>query len=215
MRILILFCFIFSACHIQTRQVAGSAKSDGRLGQALNGSEVILIGTSLTAAKQICQSLSAKEVFFRQNYLTKKFRLRALETDCSKNSKANDFDAILDSVNANMAMFYRPQIAVSFYQYEDSSKFGVVSEICTKIMKGDTVTDTIISGNIKSVYSFSTNRVKIEFATKDFKNINYIKDKTVELQINQNGVISPRTETSLCGNGASLIMNQSILSLPD
>jgi hypothetical protein len=215
MRIVILFCFIISACHIQTKQGAGSAKSDGRLGQALSGSEVILSGTSLSAAKQICQSLSAKEVLFRQNYLNKKFRLRVNETDCSGISKANDFEAILDSSSAQAPLFYQPLIAVSFYQFEDTGNYGVLSAICQKIIRGDAVSNTVTSGNIKSVYAFFSNKVKIEFATKNLSKQTYIKDKTIDLQMSSTGVISPRTETTFCNNGGSLVINQSILSFPN
>jgi hypothetical protein len=214
MRLLIIFFLILCGCHIQTRQIAGSAKSDGRLGQALNGSEVILTGASLSAAKQICQSLSAKDVFFRQNYLNKKFRLRVNETNCSGVSKSTDFDAFLESNTVAHPLYYRPLLAISFYQYEETISDGVLSNICPKILNADTVTDTINSGNTRAVYTFTSNKVKIEFATKNPSTQSFIKDRTIEMQINPAGVIGPRTETTHCNNGASLIINQSILSLP-
>jgi len=212
---LLILSLLFCGCHIQTRQGNTSGKSDTTLGQELKSTEAILSGSALNTAKLLCQNLNQKDVSFRQNMLGKKFRMRLINTNCSSETNSVDFDAVLDSIDVNSPLSYAATSVVSFYNFEDTHNQGAVSAICPAVISGDVVSNTVNSGSNKIVFTFTTNKVKVEYATKNGVTLKYLKDKTVEMQISASGVVSNRTETLLCNNGASLIMNQSILSIPN
>lgn len=217
-RLQLLFIAVFLvSCNDTLRTKRSPAQNLGRIMAA----PVELSQAQQNIAYDICLALRSKNTLFRAEMGGHKFIFDLEHNNCAGQKYTSNVQATLKvPASTTSPMEWQAQSSM-FFKYEETHEHGLLSVLCTQILKGETPSNTYEGQNGQLLQvSFANSSVGIQAFTVatgvvdgdgDHMVVKYDNLKVVTgVQPNNTyvGLIKHRTQTIPCSNGKSETLTQ-------
>lgn len=155
--LLAIFILILSSCG---RSPTGRAPSN-LIGSQQQNVQAIS-GSQKNVALNICIDFKSKNINWRSNLLNKTFNFDIAESKCDETAlPVKTVSTVLKGPVNSQAMIFDPPPSQSFpYKEVETDVFGVLADVCTGLIQGDTISNTV---------SYSDgSKIQLSFQLKSF-----------------------------------------------